>query len=319
MKWLLILLACTYSLFSNALSERLKTAQEGSFIVTESKKSYTLLHLHSQRDDTFIIEEISAPAHIVTTDFDWKAWVEKEAPGNTGWTLYEFDKESADLLECFSFTHSSWMKPKDGQNLFSTLMQLDLKPVDEKQRKRIGAEPPHHAIDIRKIWNPPKIIDGNTAPKANFTVMNTRWPKDGSELSKRKIDLYFDADNNAFPFPYWVEVQGMIDQKLRAVDSGYDFKTPRKHMPRRYPITLGAYMKQGKSYTLKINAPSYYKNFELYTTGDQIKKINFLENRIDTELIEITIDPSQIPPGAELMLTPSSHPHIFVELPPLPN
>lgn len=319
MKWLLIALMCTCSLFSNALSDRLKTAQEGNFIVTESKKSYTLLHLHSQSDNSFIIEEISAPAHIVTADFDWKAWAEKEAPGHTGWTLYEFDKETTDLIECFSFSHSSWMKPKDGQNLFSTLMQLELKPVSEKQRKRVGAEPPHHAIDIRKIWNPPKIVDGKPVPHANFAVMKTSWPKDDSELSKRKIDLYFDADNSSFPFPYWVEVQGMIDQKLRTVDSGFDFTTPRKHMPRRYPTAVGAYEKQGSSYALKINTPSYYKNFELYLTSKQVKKIDVETIRIDSELIQITIDPSQIDPEAVLTLTPTSHPHIFVELPPLPN
>lgn len=319
MKKLIIALLASSALFSNALFERLKEAPSGHYAVTESKKSYTLLHLHSQSDDSFIIEEISAPEHIVTSNFDWKGWVEKGAPGHTAWTLYEFDKCDKQLLECFSFPHNSWMRPKDGQTLFSHLMQLKLSPVSEKKRKRIGAEPPHHAIDIRRIWNPPKIVDGQKQVGAQFKVMKTRWPKDNTELSKRHIELYFDGDNKDFPFPYWVEVEGIIDQKLRCVDSGYDLSTPKKHMPRRYPAPIGAYEKRGDMYALKIQTPVYYKHFEMYASDGNTRKIDIDIKRLDSDTIEVSVDPKAITPATILTLTPSSHPHIFVELPPLPN
>ena len=318
MKRLLFALFASCFLCGNTLSTRIENARVGSYIVTEAKKNYTLLHIHTQTEDNFILEEITAPAHIVGKNFDWKAWVEKGAPGHSGWTLYEIEHKTGQILECFSFTHQSWMQAEGDASFLTKLMYLPLTPISEKERKRIGAEPPHHAIDIRKIWNPPKIVDGQRVLRPAFEVSKTVWPKDDSELSKRKIEMYFDATAPRFPFPYWIEVQGMIDQKVRSVDSGYNLKSPRSHMPRRFPTPLGHYEKSGENLTLKIDTPLYYKDFELFETKDQtsIKPCHVVRSG---KIIELILNAKELDKDATHTLTPKSHPHIFVELPPLPK
>ncbi len=290
---------------------KLSDAEPGCYAVFESQKTVTVLSLHSKKDSTIILEEISAPSSTINKSWDYKSWVSKGAPGNTSWIQYEFDSESGHLLECYSFTQEGWLKGNDG--LLSTLLNLELKPISENNRKRIGATPPHHAIDIRPIWNPPKFVHGSQIKHAKFDALKTHWPSDESEIAERKIELYFDQ--TGFPFPYWIEIKGTIDSNIHAIDSGNEMQSPRTHLPRRYPQVLGSYRKHESLLRLTLQTPLYYKHFQLYNGSRQLPCMFIQQN---DELI-LEIDPTNVQPDQPLMLTPDSHPHIFVDLPPLPN
>ncbi|HPE85054.1 MAG TPA: hypothetical protein PLO43_02615 [Chlamydiales bacterium] len=310
MKKLILLLILNFSIFASML-EKFADAEPGCYSVFESQKTYTLLHLHSKSDSTVILEEISAPTHAVSKGWDWKSWISKNAPGHTAWTQYEFDLKSGQLLECYSFTRESWLQNNDG--LLGVLINLGFKPIAETKRKRIGATPPHHAIDIRPIWNPPKFVHGSQIKYAKFNAVKTRWPKDESEMADKKIILYFDQ--TGFPFPYWIDITATIDTHIHAIDSGNEMQSPRSHLPRRYPQIIGSYQQQGSLLRLQIKTPLYYKNFNLYN-GSKPTACSITEQG---DTLYLDIDPGSINPKEPLMLTPDSHPHIFVDLPPLPK
>ena len=293
------------------MREKFFNGEPGYYAVYESQKTTTVLHLHSKKDSTIIIEEISAPSTSINKSWDYKSWVSKGAPGNTSWIQYEFDLQTGNLLECYSFTREGWLTSNDG--LLSTLLNLELKPISEKNRKRVGATPPHHAIDIRPIWNPPKFVHGKQIKYAKFDALKTHWPADESEIAGRKIEIYFDQ--TGFPFPYWVEIKGKIDTNIHAIDSGNEMQSPRPHLPRRYPQVLGSYRKHQSILRLTLQTPIYYKNFQLYNGPKQLPCTLIQQN----DELTLEIDPTNIDHSLPLMLTPDSHPHIFVDLPPLPN
>ena len=301
----LIFLSFITSFLSASLRSELRQGEPGSYCVFEHQKNCTLLHLHSKKNETIIIEEISIPAHAKIRD--WKEWVQSNAPGHTSWILYEFDAVSGELLECYSFMDQCWLKAS--QSLLSKLINLELKPVKSKERKRIGVTPPHHAIDIRKIWNPPKIFEGQTIKGSRFHARYTHWPKDDSEIANKRIELYFDE--NGFPFPYWIEIKGKIDRHLHAIDSGTYLKSPKDHLPRRYPHVIGYPKKQKTSFLYELETPLYYKNFQLFCGTSPLEAIITQSN----EKLYIQVEQRQVKSEEPLLLMPNSHPHIFVELP----
>lgn len=305
--WLLVLFFAQAGFSQTTMREKLRDAKPGSYVVFESQKTRTLVHIHSKNHSTIILEEIVTPQLCS----DWKRWVAQGAENHQSWIQYEFDLNSGDLLECYSFTRRCWMRLPD--HLLTTLINLPLESVFDKERKRIGATPPHHAIDIRRIWNPPR-----TYADQEFNVLKSSWPKDDSELSGKKIELYFDT--NGFPLPHWIEIHGKIDAKIRTIAYGEDLQTPKKHLPRRYPQPIGSYEINKKSYRLRIDCPLYYHDFKVYThkAGSAPRGIDcHIEKNNETLLIDLPYDAAT--EGDELVLIPESHPHIFVELPPLPK
>ena len=305
--WLLVLFFAQSSFAATTMREKLQHATPGTYVVFESQKTRSLLHIHSKNDSTMILEEI------VTSQMrnDWADWIAKGAENHQSWMQYEFDLATGDLLECYSFTHRSWMKLSD--HLLTTLMNLPLESVPDSERKRVGPTPPHHAIDIRRLWNPPAAYPGQ-----QFNVHQSHWPKDDSEIAGKKVELYFDT--NDFPLPHWIEIHGKIDAKIRTIAHGSGLQSPNKHLPRRYPRPIGSYEKRPETYRLKIDCPPYYHDFNVYAykQGAVPRAIHCLFDR-QHELLVIDLPHNAMRDDEELALTPESHPHIFVELPPLPK
>lgn len=225
--------------FSLSLKEKFQNfspAYKGSFVVTEHQKTISFLRLHSLDGPFLFLEEINLPSHfLMQHPRNWDEWLKEKAPHHTSWLLYQVDLNQCKIVDCYSFSKESYISLHEQQSFLTTLMTLPLEPVPPAERKRIGSKS-QEDLDTRKIWNPPKIINGQHYSKPRFEMMHARWPKDDSELSGKLIDLYFDQDQPQFPFPYWIEIgDGYNVFKIRVIDSGISVQFPFKKPPNRPP------------------------------------------------------------------------------------
>ncbi|MGC1879196.1 MAG: hypothetical protein WA347_00715 [Rhabdochlamydiaceae bacterium] len=249
------------------LEQKFAHANAGDFIVTAQEGNYSLLFIHSITTDKLILEEISIPEHLIDLKkIDWKKWVAGKAPGHTSWTLYEIDRNSGKLIECFSHSKNGWLYLDESEQFLTRLLTLQLHTVPEKERKKIGPPPTQNEEDRRALWNPPLIIDGHKTPKPSFDVLKTEWPDDGSRLSRCFIELYFTKEDPDFPFPYWLEVQSShYTFKMRTIDSGHHLTSPLfGPMPHRSPQILGMVRKGVEHWTLSIKTPVYAQKLHLF-------------------------------------------------------
>jgi hypothetical protein len=205
---------------SFSLKESLQKGSKGDFIVTFQNNVYSLLLIQEITNKKITLFEISVPKkHVTKKDFSWKNQILKKSINSTSFNSYEIDISSGKLLTCFSFLKNSFFKIEDQNNFLTKFLTLPLTPVSNDKRKKIGPLM-NDEVDTRAFFSPPMIINGKKQKKPQYKVYQTVWPKDGSDLSGKTLDLYFD-DKSTFPFPFWVQIStGNIEVMLKAVDSG---------------------------------------------------------------------------------------------------
>ena len=260
----LILFFCLLSTplcFCMSLKERLLNSSPGTFIVTEQNKTYTLLHIHSLDQNEILFEEISVPVSL-TPGKNWKTWVNKGAPGHTSWLLYSIDLLENQAVECYSFTQESHLPIEGSASFLTTLLDLNLTPLTDKERFMRGATAKAGEVNY-KPWNPPIIQNGKRVEGASCDVCKTTWPKDDSPFSGKRLFLYFDEQDKSFPFPYWIEMSEKgFKFKIRVIDSGKGL-TPRRTLSRRAPSFIGGmHREKEKSYFI-LDAPNYLHDLKL--------------------------------------------------------
>lgn len=225
--------------FSLTLKEKLEqaTATPGSFIITEHQNNLSFIRLHSFKESFLFLEEINIPSHLLPKKgIHWEQWLKEKAPHHTSWVLYQIDLNQCKIIDCYSFSRESYISLSGQHSFLATLMTLPLEKVSLSERKKIGPKPPSDMPDTRKLWNPPKNLNGKKHANNHFEMMRARWPKDDSDLSGKMIDLYFDQDQPLFPFPYWIEIgDGYNIFKINVLDSGYSNIFPFKHPPIKSP------------------------------------------------------------------------------------
>lgn len=206
------------------LRNNLKYARSGDFIVTAQNKTYNVLLIDVIGENEITLEEITVPANSVqVAGFSWKNWITQNAPGNTSWVRYVIDIQSGQMKEYFSYTKNGWFTIADGDNFLSTLLNLRLHRVSITERKKVGPRPPPRATDNRPYWQPKLIFEGQVVPGVMFDAWRTFWPKDGSELSGKIIEIYLPQNPGGYPayFPYWLQVSGIVGKaKVHIIDSG---------------------------------------------------------------------------------------------------
>ena len=264
-KRLIFLFFLPFSLcFSMNLKEKFAQSQVGTYVVTEQNKTYTLLHVHTLTPDELLLEEISIPSHLV--DFkDWKEWVKTGAEGHTSWIMYAVALDENQITECYSFTREAHL-PTDSMDAFlTTLLGLDLAFLPEDERLQTGPTARPGEVGSSKPWGPPMMREGKKVKGASYEVYTTAWPQDRSELSGKKIVLYFDKDHAEFPFPYWMQArEGGLKFKIRAADSGTGLCSPKKSLPRRAPSFCGSMVKEKDKAYFNLHAPLYFHSLKLY-------------------------------------------------------
>lgn len=280
------------------LRERLSQAQQGDFIVSFYNKTYSLLHLHTLHDSSFVIEEVSIPQHKIkkTQPVNWRQWLEQGAEGHTAWTLFEISKEDGNLLEFYSFSRKGWLEFDSSDSIFSTLLTLPFQPVEEKHRRKRGSLPQAGSKDLRSVWNPKMTVDGRVISDVPFDCFKALWPNDGSEIAGKEIEIYLPQKSSQFPshYPYWLSIKNTVSSaKIRVIDSGKYLRSPIKDLPRRPPIFLDSGKLTDSGLTLSLKSPPYYEKLSLlaipykdphrqaipleYKSVDQAKQILILE------------------------------------------
>lgn len=205
---------------SKSLQTFLSQGEKGDYIVAESGKLFTLIHIRAiVAHKKIVLEEISAPIKNLPKK-SWGAWVQEKAPGHSSWSILEIDLESGKILDCYSFSKNAHIQISQKESLFATLLSLPLKPVQLQERRRIGPAPLPGESDFRKLWHPPLIFEGKPVANAEFNVFQTHWPNDDSELTGRQVTLYFDQKMRV-PLPLWVDVEtSHITFHFHVIDSG---------------------------------------------------------------------------------------------------
>lgn len=205
------------------LKDNLKRAQLGDFIVTAQNKTYTVLLVREKTDKELTFEEITVPASRKASGMPWRDWIHQGAAGHTGWIMYQINLETGQVANTFSFNRNEWVSMPKTQNILSTLLNLRLKLIPTSERKKIGMRPLDGLPDRRSFWQPRMVVDGQLVQGVSFDAWRTRWPKDGSELSGKGIEIYVPKENELYPayFPYWLQISGMVGKaQIRIVDSG---------------------------------------------------------------------------------------------------
>lgn len=212
------------------LRDNLNRAQPGDYLVTVQNKNYTILIIRSKDGEQLSIEEITMPmSRMPKQTFSWRNWVQGGAPGHTCWVMYTIHLPTGTIQQTFSFTKNDWVAIPQAQNFLSTLLNLHLKPVQNSERKKVGPRTASDQADRRAYWQPQMVVDGKVIQGVTFDVWRTRWPKDGTELSGKIIEVYVPKENDKYPsyFPYWLQVRGIVGHaKVRIVDSGIQLFSP---------------------------------------------------------------------------------------------
>ena len=261
--WLICFIFIAQNLFAFTLQEKFDQAEPGSYIVTEQNELVSLLHLHSKKDHRFLFEEVSTPFH-QSKKIDWVEWIKKGAPGHTSWILYEVDTEKRCVTECYSLTRKAWIPTDEMDAFLIPLISLELHFLSEEDRLQKGATARPGTISSRP-WGPPQVRHGKKVKDPQYDVYTAKWPHDSSDLSGKQIVLYFDKNEEQFPFPYWLQARdGALKFKMRAVDSGTGLTSPCTDIPRRkISFSNAPHRENGKLY-LSLSAPTYYDNLQLY-------------------------------------------------------
>ncbi len=214
------------------LRDNLAKVKPGNYIVASQGKAYTLLHINERQGATLTIEEITTPATSIPKEqHSWREWVKLGAPGHTSWIMYQINLDTGKMSDHYSFTRKGWFNVPKKNHFLSTLLYLPLKFIPLNKRKKVGHRPPIGLPDKRRLWSPRMVVDGNVIQGVTFDAWKTHWPKDGSELSDKTIEVYVPEDNETYPsyFPYWMQISGMIGKaKVRIVDSGSHLESPQR-------------------------------------------------------------------------------------------
>lgn len=234
--WLFLLLPfCLFSQETISLKDNLDHAQKGDYIVISQGKSFILFHIFDHQKDTLTVEEVTIPSTFATQNVtSWKSWLEDCAPYNTSWVLYQIDLKEGVMKNYYSFTKQGWYQVPQADNFLQTLLHLKLSPLPTASRPKIGHLPRHAAKDTRPLWQPKMVFEGKTLEGIPFNAYQTEWPKDGSPLSGKTVELYLPSEPGNYPnyFPYWLQVKGTLAQgKVRIIDSGKNARSPQSGYP----------------------------------------------------------------------------------------
>ncbi len=270
-KWLLIFCFLSTPLCAEIrLKDKLAEADPGSYVVTEQNKNFTLVHIYNLTEHSIVIEEVTIPAaRYARSPLPWKQWFESGAPGHTSWTMSQINLETGQFEETFSFTHQGWINMKDSNPFLTTLLNLAFQPVPEEKRRRVGHSPGVGRPDCRPIWNPLLTVEGRRISQVPFSAWRAKWPSDGTELAKKRIEIYLPHDIDdpnlaEYPtyFPYWIEVDSCVGSaKVRIVDSGTGAHSPKPALPLRPPKLIGEGKIHDDGFALHLETPSYYQDF----------------------------------------------------------
>jgi len=235
MKWYLALFMAAAVITLNLLQanplmlkDNLRLAEPGDYLVLSCGKTLTLMHIYGKTPQVMTIEEIAIPERKQQKTGNWKDWVAQYAPGNSSWVMYEIDLNTGQMGHYYSFTKQNWFQIPDSDNFISKLLNLKLTKIPDRMRKKVGSNR-SSGPEMRPLWHPRMIVEGKPVEGVEFDAWKTDWPRDGSDLSNKTIEVYLPSANQGYPayFPYWLQINGVAGKaKIRIIDSGKNLHSP---------------------------------------------------------------------------------------------
>lgn len=211
------------------LRNNFQRAQTGDFIVVAASKTQTVMHISKKENQILSIEEIAVPQSRRPLNMNWKEWVRQGAPGHSSWVTFDIDLKSGQMTRYYSYTKKNWYEIPEADNFLTKLLNLKFVKIHDQARKRIGPKA-RSGRDNRPTWQPIMKVDGQIIKGVAFDAWRTRWPRDGTDLSGKTIEVFLPADSLSYPayFPYWLQINGAIGKaKIRIIDSGSGLQSPR--------------------------------------------------------------------------------------------
>ena len=318
-----LLLLFSTALSSLTLSDKLYEAKEGDFAVSMINKSYTLIHIVKKKGSILLFEEISVPVSCMKGSPNWRQFMQNNAPGAIAWVLYEVDLKSGSMLECYSVLDEAFFDVTSFDHILTKLMHLPLSRLDEKEQRHIGSATD---VDTRKVWKPVQVFEQAKVKDPKFDVYKATWPDDGTILSHKSVEIYFDAKRSDFPFPFWMQVKDASDAsfKVPTVDGGRGLKSLTQDIPRRRPYFYDKVETYPDKIVIKVSLPIYYEGMKLYassfmSTIDKPILCEAVMRRVEGECVEFEIAKTFIHKHLDVdkpyhfLLTSDSFPDITVE------
>jgi len=254
-------------------------APKGTYTVFEQSGVVSVLLVKQHIPSYLILEEITVPSRRAPKPGSYKKWVEKKAPGHSSWVSYMLNTTSGTIEEMYSYTQEKWYSPESADALFGTLVGLHFAPVPVADQRKIGPAPDGSEEDRRKLWKPPLVRDGKSVRERAFEVFSAKWPKDGSDISGKEVEVYLDRNDTAFPFPYWIQViDTAMTYKLRAVDSGYGLNSPYAQTPMRPVRPVSPLKKEGDSLRIVLYAQQYHLPLKIRVLNTRNGEVHTLEH-----------------------------------------
>lgn len=214
------------------LKSNLQQAEIGDYIVIAQGKTLTLFHIFAKSGKKLTVEEVTIAEPIACKYVkSWKDWITSNAPHNTSWVLYQIDLDQGTLENYYSFTKQGYFIVPQAENFLQTLLHLKLEPIPDANRRKAGMKPKASPVDNRPLWQPKMVVEGRVIDDVAFNAYETEWPKDGSPISGKAIEIYIPKEHGTYPayFPYWLQVKGVFGPaRVRIIDSGKNMISPKQ-------------------------------------------------------------------------------------------
>ena len=220
--------------FLNAitLKEKLQDAKKGDFAIYEFNKTIHSISIYGISKDKVILEEVSFPSNLVDKK-NLKKILEEGNIYPTNHMIYEIDLKKNIIKKAYSYINSSFIDLKDDESIFLKLINLNIRNLNDNERKKIGPSPMEGEKDRRRLWIPQKIKNGKITNNFQVEVGRAFWPNDSSIFANKVLDLYYDKE---IFFPYFIEIESAgISYFIKTIDSGSNLKSHIKNIPKKPP------------------------------------------------------------------------------------
>jgi hypothetical protein len=203
-------------LYADPLYQRLSLFHQGDTVVVDFQQSIWVISVEKEDENDLVFSLVTATKDVLLREHmdQWLTWYEQGYPSASSHELITIRKHPFQVLD--------GQREKSKIAWISALFQLNLSPISEADRKKAGPPPRPGETDFRHAWQPKLIVRGTRvdAPSKAFTAV---WPEDGSQLSMKKLVLYFPVSPKTVQaFPYWIESEGgsyhaaVIDSKINS-------------------------------------------------------------------------------------------------------
>jgi len=190
---LLLCITAFSSLFGESAADRLPLLRQGDLVVYGLPRSVFVIAVKKNASDSTSFHVVTATKDLLEREefSDWIEWFDSGFPSastNELITLYNGVRSAS--------AHVDW---------FCTMLTLQLSPIPDQFRKRIGPKPMAGERDFRPIWQPKIVANGKRFDSPSI-AFEAQWPTDGSPLSERHLILYFPiSDKTVHALPYRIE------------------------------------------------------------------------------------------------------------------